>query len=75
MVMFKKLKRLILGGEMSGGKVTESCEFYDPVKDKWSEIQNLPRPRADHAACANGLYLYASGGISNLKHQCSNVFW
>ncbi|XP_063425679.1 kelch-like protein 13 [Mytilus trossulus] len=65
----------ITGGEVIGGRVTESCECYDPVKDKWTEILDLPRPRADHAACANGLNLYASGGISNLKHQCSNVFW
>ena len=55
--------------------MTDSCECYDPVKDTWKEIEPLPRPRADHAACANSGSVYVSGGISNLKHQCSNVFW
>jgi hypothetical protein len=58
-----------------GGKVSDSCEKYDPIKDKWIEVEPIPRPRADHAACANNGNLYVSGGISNLKHQCSNVFW
>ena len=66
---------LILGGEIYGNKVTDQCECYDPVKDKWKTIASLPRPRADHASCVNSGIIYVSGGISNLKHQCSNVFW
>lgn len=65
----------LTGGEVHHGKVSDSCEKYDPIKDKWVEVEPIPRPRADHAACANGGNLYVSGGISNLKHQCSNVFW
>lgn len=73
--MYLKLLQSVLGGEVKGNKVTDSVEYYDPHTDTWTPITSLPRPRVDHASCVTGNRLYISGGISNLKHQCSNVFW
>ena len=63
------------GGEIKNKAVTDSVERYDPLADRWTNVAPLPRPRADHASCTLNGRLYVSGGISNLKHQCSNVFW
>ncbi|XP_045170233.2 beta-scruin-like [Mercenaria mercenaria] len=69
-------KIFVTGGEVRGGKVTSTVEYYDPGTDTWTPIRSLPRPRVDHASCVvGGTRLYVSGGISNIKHQCSNVFW
>ncbi|GFS17090.1 kelch-like protein 9 [Elysia marginata] len=64
-----------MGGETQGCKVTDSVERYDPLADRWIQVCPLPKPRADHASCVQGGKIFVSGGISNLKHQCSNVFW
>ncbi|KAL8583538.1 hypothetical protein ACOMHN_054854 [Nucella lapillus] len=63
------------GGETKSQQVTDSVERYDPLSDRWAPVAPLPRARADHATCTLNGRIYVSGGISNLKHQCSNVFW
>lgn len=67
--------RIVVGGEIKTGKVSDKVEYYDPGTDTWTPIKSLPRARVDHASCVSGTRLYVSGGVSNLKHQCSNVFW
>lgn len=46
-----------------------------PFNNIWAEVAPLPRPRADHASCMVDGKLIVSGGLSNLKFQCSNIFW
>lgn len=50
------------------GKVFDSCEKYDFIKDKWVEVEFIFCFWVDYVVCVNGGNLYVFGGISNFKY-------
>lgn len=58
------------GGEKSDGRVTGSCEVYDPEADSWSKAGMLPQPRANPACASHRRELYCAGGyFGNTSHN------
>ncbi|XP_060699848.1 kelch-like protein 22 [Hemiscyllium ocellatum] len=63
----------LVGGDnnTSGYRAEVSCWRYDPRHNRWTRIQSLQQPHADHCVCVVGEYLYAIGGRD--YHQELNV--
>ncbi|XP_025113427.1 kelch-like protein 26 [Pomacea canaliculata] len=60
----------VCGGEKSDGRVTGSCEVYDPEADSWSKAGMLPQPRANPACASHRRELYCAGGyFGNTSHN------
>ena len=64
----------VTGGEVRGGRPTDSVECYDPFTDTWTEMRPMPEPRAGHAACVAERRLFVSGGTGTLETP-TNTFW
>ncbi|KAK7094810.1 kelch-like protein 5 [Littorina saxatilis] len=63
-------KIYVCGGEKSDGRVTGSCEVYDPESDEWSKAGMLPQPRANLVCAAHRKELYCAGGYNgNTSHK------
>lgn len=56
-------KIFVCGGERSDGKITASCEVYDPTTDSWSKCGMLLAPRANCACVGYGRELLCAGGF------------
>ncbi|XP_041058334.1 kelch-like protein 22 isoform X2 [Carcharodon carcharias] len=54
----------LVGGDnnTAGYRAEVSCWRYDPRHNKWTRIQSLQQPHADHCVCVVGEYMYAIGG-------------
>ena len=62
------------GGEVTGGgKVTHTCEIYDPATEKWSVFPSLPQPRVNHACVVHANRVYVSGG--SYLSTAHNTIW
>ncbi|KAK7502665.1 hypothetical protein BaRGS_00006240 [Batillaria attramentaria] len=60
----------VCGGEKSDGRVTGSCEVYDPESDCWTKSGMLPQPRANHVCAAHRHEIYCAGGYyGNTSHK------
>ena len=60
---------LCVGGIGSNCKVTNSCELYDPIDDKWIEIGDLKEPTMNSALCSlNEKFVIKFGGKLDESH-------
>lgn len=71
---------IFTGGEGRGGRMIDSVECYDPKADIWVNMQQMPRPRADHAVCVADKKIFVSGGVgragsSHIRKGGTNIFW
>ncbi|XP_055878174.1 kelch-like protein diablo [Biomphalaria glabrata] len=65
----------VIGGMVTGKRVSDSVERYDQPSDLWTEVAPLPSPRIDHASCVINGAIYVSGGTFDLDYPGSNSFW
>ncbi|XP_059140352.1 influenza virus NS1A-binding protein-like [Physella acuta] len=63
----------VCGGETDDGKVTGSCEIYDPETNLWSKCGSLVSPRSGCACANNGKELICAGGYNGGKAH--NNLW
>lgn len=67
----------IAGGRKSDGRVTASCEIYNPITGQWTKMGLLPGPRVGLAIIGTERYtrdfVYVSGGVH--AKQTKNNFW
>ncbi|KAK6998111.1 kelch-like protein 5, partial [Biomphalaria glabrata] len=64
----------VIGGMVTGKRVSDSVERYDQPSDLWTEVAPLPSPRIDHASCVINGAIYVSGGTFDLDYPGSNSF-
>lgn len=55
-------KIYVCGGERSDGRVSCSCEIYDPETDRWAESGLLAAPRKNHCCTVFESDMYCAGG-------------
>ncbi|XP_050310149.1 kelch-like protein 26 [Anthonomus grandis grandis] len=61
--------------EPYGQYESKTCECYNPTRDVWYPIANLPMGVSQHAgASVEDAFLYISGGIDPYNRCVSNVF-
>lgn len=66
-------KIYVCGGERSDGRVSCSCEVYDPELDQWSEAGLLVAPRKNHCCTVFESEMYCAGGDFGTRSH--DNFW
>lgn len=60
----------VLGGELNDGRLTSTCEIYDPDTNEWIQGSSLKSPRANHACAVYRDDIYVAGGCyGNQSHD------
>jgi hypothetical protein len=60
-----------IGGETQHGKPMNSFERYDPIRNSWKTLPNLPFVRSFMGLCDFDGYIYVIGGRDEPSHQSS----
>ena len=55
------------------GKLTNTVEKYDVVKNRWTFVNNMKTARRSHAACALNGKIFVVGGLDASKAQVNTV--
>lgn len=55
-------KLYVVGGWLDDGGATPSVERYDPMRDEWTEVAQMNKPRRGHGLAVLNNILYAFGG-------------
>ena len=70
---------VVVGGLVEAGpgrfSATTSVEMYDPEKDSWAHLPDLPQPRHHSMAAVVGDRMFAIGGFAESGFDATDSMW
>lgn len=59
-------EKIYVAGGIEAVKSSKAFEVYDPSKDKWSKLPDLPKRLNHFGIASNDVYIYVSGGFQSI---------